>query len=122
MVKQYGVYSVERAQVISDVVDYLKRNGFVLQGGQQSQPVFFLHRQHIAKTTSTITARSGMTAGSGTATLLSLNGTAIEDWHGSKEITIYNLSSGSIDTDRIIYVGREYATAQWVVLFDDCGE
>ena len=122
MAKQYGVYSVERAKVISDVVDYLQRNGFVLKAGQKTEPFWFMHRQHIAKTTTTITARSGTTAGSGDATLLALDGSDLIDWHGSKTIKVYNLSTASIDSDRTIYVGREYASGQWVVLFDDCGE
>ena len=55
-------------------------------------PVF---QPYIAVTTSTITARSGGTPGSGTVKIQTWNGSALADLGGPVSVTVYNISAST---------------------------
>jgi hypothetical protein len=68
----------------------------------------------VAQTSSTITARSGTTLGSGTATLYDCSGGTLTAT--SISATIYNLSTTSIATSTYVTIEREYITGLWLVV------
>jgi hypothetical protein len=77
-----------------------------------------LAQMAVARTSSTITARSGTTLGSGTATLYDCSGGTLTATSISE--TVYNLSTTSIATSRYIMIQREYITGLWLVVYEDC--
>jgi hypothetical protein len=70
----------------------------------------------IAVTSSTITARSGSTPGSGTATLQTWNGTVLAALSGVPDYTVYNISSsaGGIASGKYCILLR-IAGAYWII-------
>ena len=71
----------------------------------------------LGQASGSITARSGTTAGSGTANLYYLSGTTLTAWSGSR--TVYNLLNKTIASGSYIIavlIGKDY----WVVAVDDC--
>lgn len=64
-------------------------------GGPLLRLAGMLFSAYIAVTTSTITARSGGTPGSGTVKLQSWNGTALADLPGPISKTVYNISAST---------------------------
>jgi hypothetical protein len=91
------------------------RRPFGVRSEVQAAP---LAQMAIAQTSSTITARSGTTLGSGTATLYdctsgTLTATSISE-------TVYNLSTTSISTSTYVMIQREYITGLWLVVYEDC--
>jgi len=77
-----------------------------------------LAQMAIAQTSSTITARSGTTLGSGTATFYRCTGGTLTA--SSITATIYNLSTTSISTSTYVMIQREYITGLWLVVYEDC--
>lgn len=70
----------------------------------------------LALTTSTITARSGATLGSGTATLQVCKGTAITSL--SITVTVYNTTLGTIASG--VYIQVKLLDGQWTADVADC--
>jgi len=84
----------------------------------EEMPLVPLAQMAIAQTSSTITARSGTTLGSGTATLYDCSGGTLTATSISE--TVYNLSTTSIATSRYVMIQREYITGLWLVVYEDC--
>lgn len=67
---------------------------------------------HIARASSTITARSGDTAGSGTANLVSISGAALTE--SANEETIYNLAPHALPDDIYLMIVKEKSNGQFI--------
>ena len=121
-----GAYDPATAKMVLDVVKYLRRSGFVLEGQMRGKFNPSAPRLHIAYVTETITARSTTTAGKGKATLKYIPGEPgvaeeIEDFADAAEIDVYNVASSSVDTGKYIFVACEYGSGKGVIILEDCG-
>jgi hypothetical protein len=119
MTERIGAYSPETAKMILEVVNYLKKNGLVtkkdIRGTSSIEPV----RQHVFKTTGTITARSGTTAGTGPAIRHWIPGEAgtantIEEFNDGS-VDLYSLAEQEIESDTYVVGVMEGASGKWVV-------
>lgn len=68
----------------------------------------------LAKTSSSIGARSGTTAGSGTATPQYLSGTTLGD--DGQDLTVYSFSAAAaIDSGKYCWIAQDRAGTWWVI-------
>jgi hypothetical protein len=123
-----GAYDPQTAKMILETVRYLKANGLVIQGGKKKPPIFDAPRLYIAHTYTTVPARSGTTAGMGTANLKYIPGVAGTDDEiegfpssGTVEIDVYNIFATEIPAGVYVFIAREFASGKWVVVAEDCG-
>jgi hypothetical protein len=125
-----GAFSVQDARDLLGLLRYARQAGWLTQAGQKTPLIADAPRCYIAYVTTTITARSGTTAGKGKATLRSIPGvagtaTAISNFPDPSgtavEIDVYNVASSSVASGKYIFVNREYGSGKWVVVVEDCG-
>jgi len=81
-------------------------------------------RNFIAKSTSSITARSGTTVGSGTAKLRYLSGTTLTDWANNAasvhSFTVYNNQATAVVTDAEIQIMIEGCSGKAIITNGPC--
>lgn len=122
-----GVFSVQDAKDLLQLLRYARQAGFVLQSGQKSTNIPEAPRAFIAVVTTAITGRSSTTAGKGKATLRHIPGvagtaTTISNYPTSTaaEIDVYNITTQTVAVGKYITVKREYGSGKWIVDLEDC--
>jgi hypothetical protein len=118
-----GVCSVEQMKEIIAAVKWLRQSGFMLQAGQKKPLIQNVPGLYIAVVETTITARSGTTPGTGTASLRYMPGaaTTISNYPSTADVvTVKNVAASSVAVGKYIVVAQEAASWQYVVILEDC--